>query len=118
MVEDSEDDASLLALAVRRGGYDLVYRRVQTANALRAALAAEPWDAILCDYRLPELGALEAIAVAQEQDRDIPFIVVSGAVKEETAIEVLKSGAHDFILKDRLARLVPAIARELKEAQI
>jgi signal transduction histidine kinase len=118
MVEDSEDDATLLARAVRQGGYDLVYRRVETANAMRAALAARPWDAILCDYQLPEFGALGAIAVAQEQDRDIPFLVVSGAVKEETAIEALKAGAHDFILKDRLARLVPAIGRELKEAQI
>jgi signal transduction histidine kinase len=118
MVEDSEDDATLLARALRQGGYDLVYRRVETANAMRSALAGEPWDAILCDYRLPGFGALEAIAIAQEHDRDIPFVVVSGAVKEETAIEALKAGAHDFIVKDRLARLVPAIARELKEAQI
>lgn len=118
MVEDSEDDAIVLAGAIRQAGYDLEYRRVETAHAMRSALACEPWDAILCDYRLPGFGALEAITVAQEHDRDIPFLVVSGAVKEETAIEVLKSGAHDFIVKDRLARLVPAIARELKEAQI
>jgi signal transduction histidine kinase len=118
IVEDSDDDARLLAMEVRRSGYDLDSRRVETANAMRAALAAERWDAILCDYRLPAFDALAAIAVAQEGGRDVPFIVVSGTVKEEFAVKVLKAGAHDFVVKDRLARLVPAIARELKEAEM
>jgi signal transduction histidine kinase len=85
---------------------------------MRAALDNEQWDAILCDYRLPGFGALAAVAIAQERGSDIPFIVVSGTVKEEAAVEALKAGAHDFIVKDRLARLVPAITRELKEAEI
>jgi signal transduction histidine kinase len=118
VVEDSEDDAKLLALEIRRTGYDLSYRRVETARAMREALGAEQWDAILCDYRVPGFGALSAIAVAREGGCDIPFIVVSGTIKEEAAVEVLKAGAHDFVVKDRLARLAPAIARELKEAEI
>lgn len=118
MVEDSEDDAALLAREIRRAGYDLLHRRVETGAAMRAALAADEWDAILCDYRVPGFGALGAIAVAQEGERDIPFIVVSGTINEEAAVDVLKAGAHDFVVKDRLARLVPAIARELKEAEI
>lgn len=118
LVEDSEDDAALLALEIRKGGFELVLRRVETAVAMRAALDSEEWDAILCDYRLPGFGALAAIAVAQEGGHDIPFIVVSGTVKEEAAVEALKAGAHDFIVKDRLARLLPAITRELKEAEI
>jgi signal transduction histidine kinase len=118
MVEDSEDDAALLVRALRGAGYELVSRRVETREGMRAALATEPWDVILCDYRLPGFDALAAIAVAREGGRDLPFIVVSGTVKEETAVEVLKAGAHDFVVKDRLARLVPAIARELKEATV
>ena len=118
LVEDSEDDATLLALEIRKGGYELVLQRVETADALRAALDGEEWDAILCDYNLPGFGAPAAIAIAQEAGRDIPFIVVSGTVKEEAAVEALKAGAHDFIVKDRVARLVPAITRELKEAAI
>jgi signal transduction histidine kinase len=118
VVEDSEDDARLLALEIRRGGYEVEYRRVETAEAMRTALATEPWDAVLCDCVLPQFGALAAIGVACEGGRDLPFIVVSGTVKEETAVEVLKAGAHDFVVKDRLARLIPAIARELKEADV
>jgi signal transduction histidine kinase len=118
MVEDSEDDAALLAREIRRAGYDLVYKRVETEDAMRASLRTESWDAIICDYRLPTFGPLAALGVAQDGGRDLPFIVVSGTVKEETAVEALKAGAHDFIVKDRLARLVPAIARELKEAEL
>jgi signal transduction histidine kinase len=118
VVEDSEDDAALLALEVRRGGYALTHQRVETAETMRAALAAGQWDIILCDYRLPSFDVLAAIKIAHESGHDLPFIVVSGAVMEETAVEVLKAGAHDFVVKDRLARLVPAITRELREAEI
>ncbi len=119
MVEDSEDDAELLVREIRRSErFELECRRVDTAAALRAALRAEDWDVVICDYNIPGFGAPEAIAVAREDGRDEPFIVVSGTVKEEMAVEVLKAGAHDFVVKDRLARLVPAIVRELKEAEI
>jgi two-component system sensor histidine kinase EvgS len=118
LVEDSEDDALLLVQEVCRAGYDLVHERVETAAALRSALASAEWDAILCDYNLPAFEALDALAIAREGERDIPFIVVSGSVSEETAVGALKAGAHDFVLKHRLARLVPAIRREMQEAEI
>lgn len=117
-VEDSEDDALLLVNEICRAGHDLVHERIETAEALRSALASAAWDAVLCDYNLPGFGALEALAITREGGRDLPFIIVSGSVAEEAAVEALKAGAHDFIVKHRLARLVPAIQREMAEAEI
>jgi signal transduction histidine kinase len=115
-VEDREKDVELLVLELRRGGYDLVHERVDTPEAFGAALDRQGWDIILCDYLMPRFSAPAALALVKEKKVDLPFIVVSGTVGEETAVEALRAGAHDFMAKDTLARLLPAIDRELREA--
>jgi PAS domain S-box-containing protein len=117
MVEDSEDDALLTIRALKNGGYDPEYARVETAEAMRKALQERPWDVILCDYQMPKFNGLAAIALLKETGIDIPLIIVSGAIGEETAAECMRSGAHDYVMKGNLARLVPAVERELKEAE-
>jgi PAS domain S-box-containing protein len=117
IVEDSERDAELLALELQRGGYQLSYARVHTAEAMRRALN-EDWDVILSDYSMPHFSGIAALRVLRESGRDIPFIIVSGTIGEETAVQALKEGAHDFLVKDRLARLLPAIERERREARL
>lgn len=117
LVEDSEDDAALIVRQLRHGGYTPESRRVETADALKAALGAQVWDVILCDYTLPQLTAPEAFRILRESTaQDIPFIIVSGTIGEERAVECIRFGAHDFILKDRPARLPHAVRRELAEA--
>jgi len=118
VVDDDCEDAELLGRELGRGGYDVELKRVDTDADLRRALASASWDVILCDFVLPGFGAVPALAIVQEGGDDIPFIVVSGAVDEVAAVDILKAGAHDFVLKHRLARLLPAINRELKEAEI
>ncbi|MEW6405220.1 MAG: HD domain-containing phosphohydrolase [Chloroflexota bacterium] len=116
VVEDSPDDADLMLREVRRGGYEVLSRRVDTPTDMQAALANENWDLILCDYSMPKFSALNALKTLQESGLDIPFIILSGTIQEQNAVDALKAGAHDFILKDKMARLVPAIQRELREA--
>jgi signal transduction histidine kinase len=117
VVDDSVDDALLLMHALREDDANLVYRRVETAEEMRAALS-EPWDAILADYTLPRFSGLDALRLMQELGIDLPFIMVSGKEGEETAVEVMRAGAHDYILKSNLARLAPAIEREMREAAL
>jgi PAS domain S-box-containing protein len=117
MVEDSEDDALLTIRALKNGGYDPEYARVETAEAMRKALQERPWDVILCDYQMPKFNGLAAIALLKETGIDIPLIIVSGAIGEETAAECMRSGAHDYFMKGNLSRLASAIERELKEAE-
>ena len=116
VVEDSEDDATLLLREVRRGGWQVQWHRVETAEAMKAALAAQPWDVVLADYSLPSFSAPAALGLLHDQGFDLPFIIVSGAVGEETAVAAMRAGAHDFMAKGHLGRLVPAIHRELREA--
>ena len=116
IVEDSEIDARLLILELKHGGFEPLHERVETADALRAALRNTSWDIILCDYSLPDLNGLEALAIVKETGSDIPFIIISGAIGEEVAVEAMKAGAHDYIMKDRRQRLLPAVERELREA--
>jgi len=116
LVEDSEDDAALLIRMLRKGGFEPDSLRVEKAADMADALSRRPWDMILCDFNLPEFSGLEAIALLQEKRLDIPVIIVSGAIGEEMAVECMRRGAHDYILKDNLSRLCPAIERELEEA--
>jgi PAS domain S-box-containing protein len=118
LIEDSRDDAELLLRELARCGYEVDHLRVETAAALRTALAERAWDIILSDFNLPTLDALRALALVEETRIDIPFIIVSGTIGEESAVAALKAGAHDFIAKSQLARLRPAIDRELREAEI
>ena len=117
IIEDLEDDALLLVKELKRGGYDPTFERVYTAEAVHAALANQTWDLVLCDYVMPNFNALEALQLLQKSGPDLPTIVVSGTVGEEIAVETMRAGAHDYIMKDNLLRLVPAIERELEEAK-
>jgi PAS domain S-box-containing protein len=117
MIEDSEDDALLTIRELKKGSYDPVCERVETAEATRTALLQKPWDVILCDYQMPQFNGLAAIVLLKEIGIDIPLIIVSGAIGEETAVECMRLGAHDYVMKGNLCRLVPAIERELKEAE-
>jgi two-component system, cell cycle sensor histidine kinase and response regulator CckA len=117
IVEDSEDDLLLLLRELRRGGYTPDYLRVENAADMQAALDRQLWDIVIADYTLPSFSAPEALQLLQLQQRDLPFIIVSGTIGEETAVAAMRAGAHDYLLKDNLARLVPAVERELREAQ-
>src|SRR6266436_1601078 len=118
LVEDSEDDAELLLVELRRGGYAPVARRVAGADEMGTALDEEQFDVVISDYVMPGFGGLEALALFRERGLQIPFIVVSGHIGEEMAVAAMKAGADDYLMKDRLARLVPAIKRALQESEI
>lgn len=117
LVEDSENDVLLVLRVLEKGGYRPAYEWVDTAEAMAAALQEKAWDVILCDYQMPQFNGPAAIAVWKNSGVDVPLIIVSGAIGEETAVECMRSGASDYIMKDNLPRLVPAIERELKEAE-
>lgn len=119
IVEDSEDDAELLAIELERGGYQPFYQRVDTKADMQAALKdKQSWDVVLADYSMPKFSATAALNLLKELDLDLPFIIVSGKIGEDTAVAAMKAGAHDYIVKGKLARLVPAVERELREAVI
>ena len=117
IVEDTEDDALLLLRELRRGGYEPEYEVVETAEDMSAALDKRDWDIIISDYVMPQFSGLSAIRLLAEKKLDLPLIIVSGNIGEETAVAAMKAGAHDYILKGNYARLVPAIKRELEEAE-
>lgn len=115
-IEDSEDDAELLLRELRRGGYNVTFERVDTAAAMRAALAEKSWDIVISDFSMPQFNGLAALEILQQSTLDLPFIIISGSIGEATAVAMMKAGAHDYLMKDNLARLVPAVQRELNEA--
>ncbi len=117
IVEGSEDDALLLLHELRRGGYEPEFERVETPEAMEKALAGSGWDLIISDYQLPRFGAPEALAIAHRVGSEAPFIVVSGKVGEELAVEAMKAGAHDYVMKDNLVRLCATVQRALEEAE-
>ncbi len=116
LVEDNEDDALLVIRELRRTWPSVQTERVETADALREALKRGPWDAVISDWSLPSFGAPAALQILKEGGIDLPFIIVSGTISDESAVDALRAGAHDFVLKHNLARLVPAIEREMREA--
>jgi two-component system cell cycle sensor histidine kinase/response regulator CckA len=115
-VEDQERDVTLLTRHLVRSGYDPTSERVETPAAMKAALESKEWDVILCDYSMPHFSALGALALLKETGQDIPLIIISGTIGEESAVEAMRAGAHDYLMKDNLTRLAPAIERELNEA--
>jgi len=117
-VEDCEADAAILLRELRRGGYDVSFLRVQTADALRGALNTSSWDVVLSDYSMPSFSAPAALAIVRDIKPDLPFMIVSGTIGEETAVSALKAGACDFLVKGRLARFLPALERELREVEL
>src|SRR5216684_2554758 len=116
-VEDSEQDMALIARHLKRAGYELISERVETAETMKTMLGSREWDVVLCDYSMPKFSALEAIALVRERELDIPFIIISGTIGEEAAVEAMRAGAQDYLMKNALARLAPSIERELEEAR-
>lgn len=115
-VDDCEDDVVLIIAALTAGGYVPEYRRVCRMPDIEAALAGQVWDLVISDYSMPQLNGLQVLDIVRQRSPELPFLLVSGAVGQDTAVAAMKSGAGDYIMKDDLARLVPAVRRELAEA--
>jgi len=118
VVEDNPDDVLLVVRELLRGGFAPVYHRVETAPEMKSALTSQPWDLVIADYAMPSFSGAAALEIFRQSGLDIPFIIVSGAVGEQTAVSAMKAGAHDYIMKSALGRLTPAVQRELHEAAI
>src|SRR5215212_6764146 len=119
LVEDSENDALLLMRMLRRGGYDPAWERVDTAAAMEAALDGHSWDLLISDHSMPAFSSSAALGLLRRKGFvDLPFIIVSGQIGEDAAVAAMKAGAHDYLMKDNLARLNSAIERELREADV
>ena len=116
IIEDNPDDEALVLLAIRKGGFNVEHVRVDNRDDLLTALKNRDWDIVLSDYQMPEFNGLAALKIVKQYNKDLPFIVVSGTIGEEVAVEAMRSGAHDYLMKDNLTRLVPAIRRELADA--
>jgi len=117
IIEDSATDARLVVHQLQRTGRPIEFERVETAEAMRAALDRQAWDAVTSDWSMPKFTAPAALGILKELRLDLPFIIVSGTIGEEAAIDAMRAGAHDFVLKDKLGRLAPAIERELRECR-
>jgi two-component system, cell cycle sensor histidine kinase and response regulator CckA len=117
LIEDSEDDACLILHELRRGGFAVSAARVETGNELATVLAEGPWDLAIADHNLPQFSAPEALQLVRARAEGLPFIIVSGAMGEDLAVSAMKAGAGDYLVKGQLSRLVPAVRRELADAQ-
>lgn len=118
VIEDSEDDTELLLLELQRGGYAPDHARVETPEAMGNELKERTWDIVFSDFSMPHFNAFDALSLLRSTNIDIPFIIVSGTIGEDRAVTAMKSGAHDYILKGNLKRLIPAVERELREARV
>lgn len=118
IIEDSEDDTLLLIRELRKGGYEPEYERVDTPLEMDKAIENNRFDIVISDYVMPHFSGLEALKLLKKKDIDIPFILVSGRIGEDSAVDAMKAGAQDYIRKDDLRRLIPAIDRELVEAEV
>ena len=117
MIEDSASDAKLVLKELSRMGRPIDFERVETEDALQAALDHKSWDLVVSDWSMPKFSALAALAVVKSRRFDIPFIIVSGTIGEDSAVEAMRAGANDYVLKDKLGRLSPAVERELRECE-
>jgi two-component system cell cycle sensor histidine kinase/response regulator CckA len=117
IIDDSEDDALLITRALEKENFKLFHQRVENAAELNAALDARVWDIIISDYSMPGFTGTQALELCQQKAFDAPFIIVSGRIGEEVAVDMMKAGASDYIMKDDFPRLAPAITRELRAAR-
>ena len=117
IIEDSEDDAVIVLRELKQGGYDINFERVDNHSALQASLASRPWDLIISDFALPQFSGMDALKLVRSTGSDAPFIFISGTMGEDIAVAALKDGAQDYLVKDNLKRLVPAVQRELQKAK-
>lgn len=117
-IEDSKSDSDLIAGLLKKAGYKITLERVETAAQMRAALKKHAWDVIISDHSLPQFDSYSALTLLREEGLDIPFIVVSGTIGEEAVVDMMKAGAHDFLIKDNLTRLIPVVERELEYAKV
>jgi len=118
LIEDSEEDSELLLAEIKSGGYAPSYLRVDSAAATRRALESEPWNIVISDYYMPQFTGLDAVRIVQEHDPDLPVIITSGNIGEDIAVEAMRAGARDYMMKNHLSRLTPAIDRELQQSQL
>src|SRR5882724_7951000 len=116
LVEDSDDDAQLLVRELKRGGYLVDYQRVESAEDMRRSLQEHSWHLVISDFSMPHFDALGALETLKASGRDLPFIIVSGTIGEDVAVSAMKAGAHDYLLKGNLKKLIPVIQRELRDA--
>src|SRR5579862_4725576 len=117
IAEDSEDDSELVVRELRRGGYDVNFVRVDTPAALQSACDSQDWNLVISDFSMPHFSGIEALALVRKKRADLPFIFVSGTIGEETAVAAMRDGAQDYLMKNNLKRLVPAVQRELRDAE-
>lgn len=116
LIEDSEDDATLIVHELEHGGFDVSYERIDTSDAIEEALGRKKWDIIFCDHAMPEICAPEALQIAKKLSPETPFVIVSGWMNEELAEAAKKEGADDFVRKNNLIKLVPVVKREMKRS--
>jgi len=117
IVDDSENDAKLIVRKLRHEGYEPEWERVDTADTMKAALKSKKWDVILCDFKMPLFSVYAALKIVQEENMDIPFILISGAIGEDTAMAAVKSGANDYVMKGNLYKLAATIEKEISKAK-
>ena len=118
LIEDSENDATLVIHELSQAGYEIASARVDTAAALTSALENNHWDLAIADYTMPQFSGTAALALLREYNTEMPFIFVSGTIGEDAAVAAMRSGAHDYIVKGQLKRLAPAVERELREVEV
>jgi PAS domain S-box-containing protein len=117
VIEDSEKDTLLLMRELEDAGYDPAYWQVDSAPAMKSALEEQTWDVVICDHSLPAFSSAEALAILRSKNADIPFIILSGTIGEDVAVDMMKAGANDYVMKGSRARLVPSIEKELRDAE-
>jgi DNA-binding NtrC family response regulator len=118
LVEDSESDADLIVRQLKKAEYSVHHERIENAKEMKKALEKQKWDIVISDYKLPRFNAAAALTLLQKAKIDIPFVIVSGSMGEELAVELMKAGAHDYLTKNKLVRLAQVVKRELAEAQM
>jgi DNA-binding NtrC family response regulator len=117
LIEDSEDDATLIVHELEHGGYEVLFERIDTSRAIEEALGRKEWDIIICDHAMPHICAPEALQIVKRICPDTPFVIVSGWITDELAEAAKKEGARDFVRKNNLVKLVPIVQRELKKSK-